>query len=164
VELFLPHLKMVDMVTTQRITVWSGPGICLAIGERKAVLSECRLKTSEVDIFVVHGRGRRLPVLVLGDVSLQNIALGGTPRRSWSGTCCSRYGQHCWWFRRHRRRRLELGASLPHDIPELLRIVPPGTACRNHGPMRIVRVPLEYGATAPNPQVAHAARRRCRGG
>ena len=150
-KLFLPHPKMVDMVTAQCITVRSGLGICLAIGERKAVLSECFLKAIEIDILVVHGRGRGLPVLVLGDVSLQNIGLGGMGRRSWSGTCCSRYGHHYWWFRRHQRRRLELGASVPHDIPELLRIVPAGTACRNQGPMRIVRVPLEYGATAPNP-------------
>jgi hypothetical protein len=54
-KLFLPHPKMVDMVTAQCITVRSGLGICLAIGERKAVLSECFLKPIEIDIIAKVG-------------------------------------------------------------------------------------------------------------
>ena len=106
VEVRLPQLKEIEMVAAQRVILGSGPGICLAIGERKAVAFECLLDGIEIDIFRTDSRDRRLSGSVLGYVGLQDRGLGGTGWRTRSGTRCRRHWQHHWRCRRHRRRRV----------------------------------------------------------
>jgi hypothetical protein len=88
----------------------------------------------------------------LDDVGLRNAA--GNSR-----TADRRYRHRHRRRRRSWERRVELGADRPHEVRELDRIVPHGTACQDQKLAGVLRISRKRRPSALEAQIAHALAR-----